>query len=203
MNLILQMIQPIKYSDDPLWKNIPETATRFEYGNIIIVILHPEKKEFDWLLINKENRDFYYHMYQERGEAYFHKTKILKNGRKKHESIDLEKSIKQIGEIVSEFFSKAEKVELNDDRFIGKIVYFLGQQKLYVQEKNKKKVIFGQNYDVDEISFEKIDKTSPKLGILFDENDKEKEMIFVQNGNIFRLDLKHFEELEKSNSTIF
>lgn len=199
----MDMIQPIRYSDDPLLRDIPESATKFEYGNMIIAMLHPEKKEFDWLIINKETPDIYYHMYQEKGEIYFHKTHNLKNGRKKHEHIDLEKSMKKLGEILSNFFSKAEKIEINDRRFIGKSVYFLTQHQLYVQEKIKERVIFDQNYNVEEIPFEKIDKNSHKLGFVFDENNKEKDMIFVQNGNIFRIDVKYFEELDNSNSIVF
>jgi len=187
------VIQPIRYSDDPLLKEIPDTVARFEYGNMVIVLLHPEKKEFDLIIINKENPEIHYHMYQEKGEVYFHKTHHFNDGRQKREPIDLEKSMIQVGEILSNLFSKAEKVDLNDQRFVGKLVYFLNQHKLNVQEIKKEKVIFDQNYNVEEIPFEKIDVTSHKLGFVFDENNKEKEMIFVQNGNIFRLDLKHFE----------
>ncbi len=182
------MIQPIRCLDDPLLKDIPESVTKFEYGNMIIVILHPEKKEPDWLIINKETPGIYYHMYQKKSKLYFHKTYNLKNGRKKHEHIDLEKSMKKLGEILSNFFSKAEKIEINDGRFVGKFVYFLTQHQLYVKGKTEEKVIFGQNYNVEDIPFEKIDKNFHKLGFVFDENNKEKDMIFVQNERIFHCD---------------
>jgi len=192
------MIQPIKFNDDPLMKDIPETATKFEYENMIIVILHPEKKEFDWLIINKGTPGVYYHMYQEKGEVYFHKT-YFENGRKKRASIDIEKSMKRLGDMLSGLFSKVEKVELNDKRFEDEIVYFLLTHELHIKEKTKEKVIFGQNYDVKEVQFIKIDTMTNQLGFIFDENDKEKDMIFIKNGNIFRLELKHLEE-ENSNS---
>ena len=197
------MIQPIRYSDDPLLKDIPDLTTKFEYGNMIITMLHPEKKELDWLIINKETPDIHFHMYQKKGELHFHKTHDVKNGRKKHEHIDLEKSMKKLGEMLSDFFSKAEKIEIDDERFVGKFVYFLTQHQLYVQEKTKESVIFDQNYNIEEVPFEKIDKKSHKLGFVFDENDKEKDMIFVQNRNIFHIDVKYFEELDNSNSVVF
>lgn len=197
------MIQPIKYFDDPLLKDIPESATKFEFANVIIAILHREKKEFDLLIINKDTPGIYYHMFQEKGEIYFKKTYRLKNGEKKYEYIDLEKFTKKLSIILSEFFSKAEKIEINDERFVGKFVYFIVNHTIHLQEKTKKRVIFGQDYDMEKILFENIDKTFNKLGFTFDKDDKEKDMIFVNYGNIFCIDIKYLDELDNSNSDYF
>ncbi len=192
------MIQPIK-SDDPLMKNIPDTVTRFEYENMVIEILHQEKKEFDLILIIKETPDIHYHIYQEKGEIYFHKTFHSKDGRERHESIDIEKSLKKLGEIMLEVFSKAEKIDLNDNRFIGRMVYFITHNEMNVEIKTKKKVIFGQEVQVDEVIFEEINKNFHKLGIIIDDNESEEEMIFINDGDIFRLNLELLNQYENSN----
>ena len=192
------MIQPIRYSDDPILKEIPESAAEFEFENIKMVILHREKKEFDLLIINKETPGIYHHMFQEKGEIYFKRTQSFKNGTKKYEYIDLERSMKKLSEILSEL---VEKLEPNDGRFVGKLVYFIIIQQQFVKEKTEKKVVFGQNYDLERVLFEKIDKKLNRLGFTFDEDNKEKEMIFVKEGNIFCIDVKHLEELDNPNSS--
>jgi len=194
------MIQPIRFSDDPLMRDIPETATKFEYGNMVIAMLHPEKKELDWLIINKENPQIHYHIYQKKGEVYFLKTHNFKTSRKKHELIDIEESMKMLGKMLTNLFSKAERIYLDDKRFANEVVYFLVEHKLYVKGKTKNKVIFDQNYDVEEVSFCKIDVICHKLGFVFDKNNNEKDLVFVQNGSIFRLEIKHFEEIQNFNS---
>jgi len=192
------MIQPIK-SDDPLMKNVPDTVTRFEYENVAIEIRHPEKKEMDILLIMKETPDIHYHIYQEKGEIYFHKTFHSKDGQEKHESIDIKKSLKKLEEVMSEVFSKAEKLDLNDSKFIGRKVYFLTHNEMNIEKQTKKKVIFGQEVEVEEILFEQIDKNFHKLGFLIDENDSEPDMIFINDGKIFRLNLDLIKQYENSN----
>jgi hypothetical protein len=39
------MIQPLETSDNSILEDIPETATKFKYGNMIIAMLHTEKKK--------------------------------------------------------------------------------------------------------------------------------------------------------------
>lgn len=187
------MVLPIKFNDDSLMKDIPETATKFEYENIVFVISHPEKKEFDFLFINKEKPKIYYHMYQEKGDIYFHKT-VYENGVKKHYPVDIEKMIRVLGNILLEVFSNVEKIYITDSRFINELVYFQTIHPLHVQEKSKRKVIFGQLYEVEEIPFPKINLNLHKLGFIFDEDNRERDMIFVKDENIFRLELKHIQD---------
>ena len=98
------MIQPIK-SNDPLMRNVSETVTRFEYEQFSIEILHQEKKELDLIIINKETPDIHYHLYQEKGEIYFHKTFHSKDGQEKWERLDIEKSTKKLKGVMLEILA--------------------------------------------------------------------------------------------------
>jgi len=192
------MIQPLRFNDDPLLKDIPETALKFEYEKMIMIILHPEKKEFDWIVINKENPEIHYHMYQKKGEIYFHKTHHFKNGKKKYERIDLEKFMVQLREMLSNLFSKAEKLDLADSRFLGKKTILLTGNRLFIDESTSKKVTFDQDVDYDDTLFENIDVAKNSFGVVLDDEDNEIASIFVNNGVVYLLDLDKYEEFDDS-----
>lgn len=190
------MIQPLRFNEDPLLKDFPDTAKKFEYENMIMVVLHPEKKEFDWIVINKENPGVHYHFYQEKGEIYFVITRHLKNGKKEHEHIELEKAMAGLSNVLSDLFSKAEKLDISDSRFAGKRAFMLTGTKLFIDNLIPKKVTFNQDVDYDDTLFENIDIAKNSFGVILDDDENEIATIFVNSGDVYRLNLEKYDSEE-------
>lgn len=186
-----------------LTMQIPKTAREFRFGKMILIITKSKQGTYGFVIKNEEDPK-HHHTLVAKNEPDFHYTQesdgITPN---QHQSLDYESLLANIGKSLQSIFSTAQKIELDDSRFTRKNVLMLISQKIIIAEKTPKKVIFDQKIEYKESMFEDIDTSENCMGVVFNENGEEQNMLIIQNGDIFIIDLDNFEPENSKINDVF
>ena len=106
-----------------------------------------------------------------------------------HNSINFEQFGQSLSNIFTELFSNAQRLTLDDSRFVGKQTIMIISQRMVVENTTAKKVNFDQHVEYEESLFEDIDVSENRMGVICNENGNELCMIIVNDGQIFKIDL--------------
>lgn len=183
-------------------KQIPKTAREFRFGNMLLKITKSKNNTYGIIIKNTENPKFH-HTLVAKDKPEFHFTKesdgIVPN---QHGNIDFEQLAQTFSNIVTEMFSNAQKITLDDLRFTGKLTVMFVSQKMIVVKSTVKKVNFDQEIEYEESLFEDIDVSENKMGIVCDDDGNELCMIIVNNGQIFQIDLDSLDSKDSEMNQI-
>ena len=174
---------------EELSKQIPETAKEFRFGNVFLKITKSKNGTYGIIIKNTENPKVH-HTLVAKTKPEFHFTKesdgITSN---QHNWIDFEEFEQIFSNMMTDVFSNAQKITLNDPRFTGKSTVMLVSQKMIVEKSTRKKVNFDQEIEYEESFFEDIDVSENRIGIICDDNGNESCMIIINDGQIFEIEL--------------
>lgn len=181
--------------DDELFGQIPNSAKEFRFANFVIKLTgYRNGVPTGYIMKNTESQNEHYHIYRDQQEQHLHKTLEGKDGSKnEHIPINIEDMLQRLGLMLSMMFSQFNRINMDDNHFIGKKVIFISKPEMFVEKATSKKVFFEQEYDEYQMLFEEIDITRNWFGAVYDENDVETHMIVVKDGQIFTLDLQKLE----------
>lgn len=185
-------------NQDDLVQNIPKTAREFRFGNMILIITKSKQGTYGFVIKNKDNPKHHYTLVAKDKPDFHYTTESKGNNPNQHQHLDLEYFSQELGKEIERVFSSAKKIKLDDVEYHGKKILILHSQKMVISEKTRKKVIFDQEIEYEEIFFENLDTSENYMGFVFDDNDQEQEILIVQNGEIFIIDIDVFEP-ENSN----
>jgi len=181
--------------EDDLAKLFTEKTKKIRYGNIIISILNRNSKSVGLMFKNLDNPDYHLSLYFNQGNPQLHYTyEKAKSRSEKYQWIDIQEFQGKLARWFHEVFSNAEKVELNDPRFTGMNVRFISKVNLQVTDSNKKEITIGDNYETTLKKFENINEIQEDaIGVIINEDGKEKELLFLKSGDVYKLDLSNIE----------
>jgi len=181
--------------EDELKKHLSEKTRTIRYGNLIIKILNPNSDSPGMLVKNIEQPHIHYHIFAKDGKPYFLTTFEDATEEEKHKIIDIQKFQGELAKFFYDTFSKREKIELDDPRFVGKKIRFVSKVNLEVYDVNKKEITIGDNYEETLKNFENINEIQEDaFGVLLDDDGNESEILFLKSGDIYKLDLSSIEE---------
>ena len=183
-------------------KQIPETAREFRFGNIIIKLTKSKNNTYGLIIKNTENPKFHHTLVaKDKPELHFTKESdgIIPN---QHNPIDFEQFGKSLSDMMTELFSNAQRITLDDPRFTGKNTVMIISQKMIVENSTAKKVNFDQEVEYEESLFEDIDVSENRIGVICDKNGDELCMIIVNDGQIFQIDFDSLDSKEYEMNSI-
>ncbi len=179
-----------------LSKQIPKTAKEFRFSNMVLKITKSKNDTYGLIIKNTENPKFHHTLIaKDKPELHFTKESdgITPN---QHNWIDFEQFGQSLSNMITELFSNAQKLALDDPRFMGKNAVMIISQKMIVENSTAKKVNFDQEVEYEESLFEDIDVSENRMGIICDDDGNELCMIVVNAGQIFQIDLDSLDSKE-------
>jgi len=177
--------------EDDFAKLFTEKTKKIRFGNIIISILKPKSKSVGLLFKNLDNPDYHLTLFFNQGRPELHYTD---EKTKEKQWINIQEFQGELARWFHEVFSNAEKIEVNDPRFVGMDVRFISKVNLQVTDSSKREIIVGDNYKTEMKKFENINEIQEDaVGVIIDEDGKEKELLFLKSGDVYKIDLSSIE----------
>ncbi|WP_048196854.1 hypothetical protein [Candidatus Nitrosotenuis uzonensis] len=165
----------------------------FRFADSLFKVLNEENASF---IMKNVTEQKHYHFYQKDGKPYLLLTlEKTPDNKKVHIEIDIKKMLEVIGTMLYAVFKNLERIETTDARFTGKKVALASYPTMFVDEVKRKAAYFTQEYIETETVFEEIETYETAFGAILNENGEETDMIFIRNGEIYRLDLREIAEI--------
>lgn len=187
---------------EELSKQIPQTAREFRFGNILLKLTKSKNDTYGLIIKNTENPKVHHTLVaKDKPELHFTNESdgIIPN---QHNWIDFEQFGKSLSDMMTELFSNAQRITLDDPRFTGKPVVMLVSQKMMVVDSTRKKVNFDQEVEYEESLFEDIDVSENRMGVICDDDGNELCMILINDGQIFQIDFDSIDSKESEMNQI-
>jgi len=175
---------------DDLTKEIPQDAQEFRYENMFMKITKShDGTPTGFIAKNIEEPYVHYHIYVKDDKPYFLQT--VEGPQKEHLPIDMEKALQVLARYLERVFSKAEIIQKDDKRFVGKEIVLFHRFDLQVDKIKGKEAHLAHNYELNIVNFEELDITRNWMGGIQDENYNETHMIFCKDGRIILIDFSN------------
>jgi hypothetical protein len=186
-----------------LRSQIPLTAREFRFDNLVLKITK-KNDTYGMVIKNIETPRHHHTFIAENQKPSIHYTKesdgIVPNTQK---HIDFQQFQQTLSDILQNIFSDAQKISPSDPKFATKPILMLVSQKMFIAKKTSKKVVFDQEIGCEESFFQDITTHENRIGVMFDENGSEESMIIIQNGEIYKIDLRQFNSGDKEMDLVF
>lgn len=179
-----------------LLDEIPNNVKRFRFENSLMWV-GKDDSIID-VYVKNVDENFHIHFFAKDEKTGMAITREDRRGEPdEHAHVNPSEFLTVLKDAVISTWKILDQINPKDPSFSDKKTILYSIPEISLDRIKSRKAYFKQDFMVEETVFDKIDVHQTKFGSILDEKERETHLVFIRNGEIYGLDLKKLDQVEK------